>query len=384
MITTYLFFQEDNGGTAMKVIGDDFGDEQPAVGLKNRKKLYFDLSKAYNKLEGVLKDFVKIKNELDAIEFESIYNMGVDALEALQKAVEDNVEPLMERVKDYAVTPDIPGELEKVASELIKTAGGGSGINFKTNGNTKLMASGTLSKQGHTVKVETEKADSFDADGYQDGMHNVKMDLLDLGNIAKDNVSNFLLSFKLDENDMRDIIDASDKDFDDDEIEILVKNCKTIGDMLDYIGKVKFDLTLTIESYKGQRFGGYTRGTLTKGDVIFDDAGNTELELDINGTAVGDRYADVTGIIPIYVAGNEFEYFYKSVFYDTHENITSNLKQYIKDNLEEYNEKNSDDEEYMKMNDDERVEHIIENDKGGLYESEASVYWDMLKDEYGA
>jgi hypothetical protein len=175
----------------------------------------------------------------------------------------------------------------------------------------------------------------------------------------------------------------------------MVKNCKTLGDLLDYIGEVAFDFTLYIYNYKGARFGGYTRGKLTKGDTILDESDTEELELSINNCAIGDRFADVKLITPIYVAGEDFEHFYNAVFYNSDENISEAVKTYVKDNIKDYdddyegtevrvNRKGWVDVLYQTLTEEEKINFIVEEKSNELWESEASIYWDWINEEYSA
>lgn len=281
--------------------------------------------------------------------------------------------------------------IDRIANKLsneIRIAGGGSGINFTTNGNTNLDVIGKLFKSSNNLKVKVETADSFDAQGYMDGMSNVKMDILECKPPKVDTIVDALKKISLNENDMYDIVDESDKKFDDDEKDMILSNCKTLDDILDYIKEVKIEVYLSFKNYKKMIFGGYTRGRISKGDLIMDESDDYEGEILINGIAIDIYSEELKELSPVYLAGEDFVHFYNGIFYDAYSNIESNIRQTIKDNFDEYEDEYKDEEVdgvlFGELTEEDKVEYVFKRRSDSMLEGESEIYYEMMRQDYSA
>jgi len=198
--------------------------------------------------------------------------------------------------------------------------GGGAGIQFKTNGSTKLYVEASVSKKGLKINnLTAEPAESFDAKGYMDGMDNVRIDLLTLVLPKKKDVAEALVKTKV-------------------ESEIVAKltgkeaEVKTIGELgamlskpIDVYVEVNFD-------YDDMSFAGYMRGTFKVGDVVM---GKADINGDYSFMEVGGHrnYYDPEGdIAPSYEATQDFLYFYEDAFRNLDDDINSMKEEMIKEN----------------------------------------------------
>jgi hypothetical protein len=198
--------------------------------------------------------------------------------------------------------------------------GGGAGIRFKTNGSTKLYIEASVSKKGLNIKSLTaEPSESFNARGYDDGMDNVKIDLLTLVMPKKKDVAQAILQAKVEREIVEKLTGKSVGEVRVGELGAM------LAKPIDVYTEVNFD-------YDDMSFGGYVRGTFKVGDVVMGKA-------DINGdysfmTVDGHRnYYDPEGdIAPTYEATQDFIYFYQEVFSSIDENISSLKDEVLRDN----------------------------------------------------
>lgn len=243
--------------------------------------------------------------------------------------------------------------------------GGGAGIEFKTNVDvvaTYLLSSDSLERK--TVKINV--ADTFDAEGYDDGMNGVGSWMLQsslsdpklasIMSIPIDNVEKLKYFYE-------DIVLPEDKEND----------IKVVGDLFVAIPDLVLHLTMDIsfKNYSEMHFGGYVRGSFKSGDIII---GNEDAKYDtgdydtvsLAASSSGTDYAiyDASEIIdeikPQLAAKDTFVNFYENVF----NSIDDNYDNYIKSELLDNDIDEGDvDEEILKYIDDNDLDITIDDFK---------------------
>jgi len=192
-------------------------------------------------------------------------------------------------------------EWRKNSKDIAINEGGGAGISFKTK--TNIWFVGSISKDTFEVTTkEVNPDDSFDASGYDDGMTGVKTDELITWS-APELTREMIMSIALDDGTMQEELEKYDS------IEFKIE--------ARYI-------------YNNMHFGGWIRGKLKEGDLIFSQDFNRNKEFDVednNIDLVGndaegqntiDEYYDndkfFMQLSPTGIANEEFTYFWNDVF----------------------------------------------------------------------
>jgi len=183
---------------------------------------------------------------------------------------------------------DFPEDLRSKYSSRKRQAGGGAGIKFKVS---KVYGIADIDLVNEVIKsVDTEPIDSFDAEGYQDGMNDVKGSLvipeISFSDEDKNSIVKIALEVLSREYDLQEIKELYD--FEDTESYIEIRGF----------------------NFEGMIFRGYTRGKLGTGDAI-ELQGTAEIELHFNGDyfSLGEFDAELS------LTGTEdFGYFYQDVF----------------------------------------------------------------------
>jgi hypothetical protein len=187
--------------------------------------------------------------------------------------------------------------------------GGGAGIRFTTKLNVTFDI--TLNKENGVFKHVIENVDfnssSFGAEGYDDGGSNFKGDLIawELPTINTEDLLKF---------EVEDAYELSDK-FEQGQVATI----EEIYNKERY--SIKFGFNLYCD-YNILHFGGWSRGELKTGDVVFQNTENNvidEYEIEIttkgNSTVTTDSNGDfINKITPIGKGGENFTYFFKDVF----------------------------------------------------------------------
>lgn len=244
-------------------------------------------------------------------------------------------------------------EWRKSAKDIAINEGGGAGISFKTSANIWYV--GSISKEDFKFEVTTKEvnpADSFNADGYDDGMHDVDNRLIAWS--APDLTEEMVMSIKLDGS--------------------------TMGDEIQKYEKIQFKIEAKY-IYDNMHFGGWVRGELKEGDLIFSQELNRNKQYDFE-----DNNIDLTGIeadgsqinideyydneelfvklAPKGIATEEFTYFWLDVFkYD----LTADSENAAYDRAINDDTYDSTIEEYMSEND---ITMSLEEYKKSLENSE--------------
>lgn len=185
--------------------------------------------------------------------------------------------------------------------------GGGAGISFKTD--VFINIRGFITKDKIEITDKDIRCESFNAEGYEVGMSNIdpKIIVWEIPEITKE----MILNIKL---------------VDNDDAEYTMENQLNLEDtkQIDF----EFECTYT---YDNMHFGGWLRGKLKEGDVIFNQKLNYNSNYDFNDETISLTRIDKDGsqnildedyinneifidIAPIGKAGEEFEYFYNDVF----------------------------------------------------------------------
>lgn len=224
--------------------------------------------------------------------------------------------------------------------------GGGAGIDFKTN--VDLTALYELSHNSiKMVKQDISMSDTFDAHGYEDGMSNVGTWMLKASGGDPD-------IKKIMQIPISSIESNEDRFFDD--IEMPDKNradIKKLGDVFIAMPELVLNLSfdLSYKNYREMHFGGYSRGSFKKEDIIIGnegtkyDGGDYDSITISYGTAshggpasgydiytgdsqIGELIDDVR---PQLAATDKFLEFYKEVF-NNHDSYNSYIKSELIDN----------------------------------------------------
>lgn len=188
--------------------------------------------------------------------------------------------------------------------------GGGSGIEFITSCTLEaeyLITNETVEK----VKFEIAMGDSFDALGYDDGMRNVRGDLMKVE--AKNELPTIeeFKAIKLDflRCNMSDFLADNNLEVEDED------SIKTIGDLFNINPELTLRLNFDLHyDCKEMRFAGYVRGTFEVDDLIFE---KPEINGDYSQVYVDNETIEDVDCINfnIYItATEEFVNFYKDVF----------------------------------------------------------------------
>ena len=187
-------------------------------------------------------------------------------------------------VKEFKNTLELP--FKKIVSRK-KQAGGGAGIEFKVS---RVYGIADIDLVNELIKpVDTDPIDSFDAEGYQDGMRNVKGSLVipEIGFSIEDHIA---------------IVETA--------LEVLGRyNLQEIKELVDFENTESY-LEIRGLDFKGMISKGWVRGDYGKGDVI-NLQGTAEVELHFNGDYfnLGEFDAELS-----LIATEEFGYFYQDVF----------------------------------------------------------------------
>jgi hypothetical protein len=280
--------------------------------------------------------------------------------------------------------------------------GGGAGIDFKTTFTLDVE----LKVSNDTVEVVKYVIDgtSFDAKGYDDGMQNVKFDLLKSVQKVPTIEEIKQLRFLYDTDKYGIQVDSG---IPEDQI---TEGPLTLGDVMAKMPVAVYNISSSIDiEYQNMLFGGWTRGNVEEGTTIFD--GKTyELTHDDN------MYCQVEGhdesykaempeeltdkLMPSFVATDEFVNFYNAVFnIDAYDEIIqyfksdadtddedgkalSLAKRFCEENDIEYT---LDDIVSVVTSEDnaDAFAQFLLNDEDYNYISNDS-YWSMMRDMYGA
>jgi hypothetical protein len=314
---------------------------------------------------------------------------------------------MKKRVMDFESYVKESRKLEKV------NEGGGAGVEI-TLDSVDLEARYLV--KGKDVKVksyEVKLSDEFNADGYDDGMHNVSTDML---SISEDfpvpslkNVRSLDLKFAdTDDDKIAFLNDITGSDFTEEEVE----KFSTVGDVLDAFpdAEIEIYVNLSMSNFSEMRFGGWMRGDIKNGEVVIGGdpekikynssdydavsisaSGNNNDEYEIYGTSADEL---ISSVLPIIVAKEKFEKFWSQVFRHESESYRAFYKEYLKtDVLDD----EVDEELSLYLEDNDKLEITIEDFKGDmddyiddffeyLIDKEYEKYWDFysqeLKSEY--
>jgi len=288
--------------------------------------------------------------------------------------------------------------------------GGGAGIDFKTDVDINLTLE--LSASGLTeASKKIEMADTFDAEGYDDGMNEVGTWMLKSG-----------LDLKLDklENKIKQIPIGSVSDdsglFDDLGIEEAAReDVKKLGDLFIAQPELVLNVTFNIsfKNYREMHFAGYIRGKFEKGDLIiggdaakYDNGDYDSITLSSGSGRVEEfelnfdsQVAElIDDVKPQLTATATFVEFYTNVFDRTNENFDAYIKAELLENDIEADEVDEEIQEYIDNNDleitiddfkKEKEKYVNDEfidfmkDKDDYHTRKWDNYWSGLKDDYG-
>lgn len=197
--------------------------------------------------------------------------------------------------------------------------GGGSGIAFKATATVQLFYQFTKLEDGKVGVDLLEKkitVPSFDAEGYDDGMNDVKSFLINwkLEDFTWDSIKDKDIVMSDTIQDLNDFLDNK-LDVED----CTLKNVMSSSD----IKTIGVSLYYTVD-FNTMHFAGYTRGKFEIGSLVFNDADNkTEVSTDEAYFTINednDIYSldefSMDNIVPALngYATEDFLYFYKDVF----------------------------------------------------------------------
>lgn len=191
--------------------------------------------------------------------------------------------------------------------------GGGAGINFKMD-SMLIQISFSINEnlKIKTNKFEIELDESFNAHGYQDGMSNIDTD--GMFNIEKEFDLNSDVELNIEEN----IVGKQ-------------KSYNNLKELVQKEGPMSFDVEVSLTDIENMLFGGYVRGDISEGSVIFEiptkgSDGYYNINYETNAYSENENY-EITNDEAIIDALNielkatkKFVQFYNDVFENYYEN----------------------------------------------------------------
>ncbi len=218
--------------------------------------------------------------------------------------------------------------------------GGGSGIDFKIE---NVTFSANLIITNGSVKIENSKLElpsTFDAKGYQEGLSNVKTDILGVEssnlNISWDKLKNSKLTgFNVNNDEMyEEIFSKEGENFSPDMLEHL----STLEDLFKILPNATLNVTIDYDlDYSTMKFAGYSRGSFEVGEVF---SAAHDYNGDYTNTYIEDIKIDELNFeafsFPKILVTEDFINFYNDVFnhddnFDEDEDDSHDYYLYLKD-----------------------------------------------------